>query len=160
MWYSRVGSSKIQCGVNLLHQWNGENSDSSLLRILANEVDKLATYFQAERCQLDPSFCRKKFNFFHKLIKLELLDSIGKRERQRTQQMYINERIRAYVRYRKTQWNNVMPSHSHSSLFFPLSASFISTCDLGNELLWSIRFSWVSFKWGLLEVLNFIRMLI
>ena len=95
-------SSKIQYGVNLLHQWNGENSNSSLLRILANEVDKLATYFQAERCQLDPSFCRKNFIFFHKLIKLELLDSIGKRDRQRTQQMYINERIRAYIRYRKT----------------------------------------------------------
>ena len=95
-------SSKIQYGVNLLHQWNGENSNSSLLRILANEVDKLATYFQAERYQLDPSFCRKHFNFFYKLIKLELLDRIGERERHRTQQMYINERIRAYVRYRKT----------------------------------------------------------
>ena len=92
MWYSRVGSSKIQCGVNLLHQRNGENSNSSLFRILANEVDKQATYFQAERYQLDPPFCRKKFNFFHKLIKLELLDRIGKRERQRTQQMYINKR--------------------------------------------------------------------
>ena len=119
MWYCRVGSSKIQCGVNLLHQRNGENSNSSLLRILANEVDKQATYFEAEGCQLDPSFCRKNFNFFHKLIKLELLDRIGKRERQRTQQMYINERIRAYVRYRKTQWNNVMPSHSHSFFFSP-----------------------------------------
>ena len=87
MWYSRVESSKIQCGVNLLHQRNGENSNSSLFRILANEVDKQATYFQAERYQLDPSFCMKHFNFFHKLIKLELLDRIGERERHRTQQI-------------------------------------------------------------------------
>ena len=100
MWYSRVGSSKIQCGVNLLYQWNGENLNSSLLRILANDVDKQATYFKAERCQLDPSFCRKNFNLinwsnWNYWTELE-------KEKDRTQQMYINERIRAYVRYRKT----------------------------------------------------------